>query len=124
MIRRPPRSTQSRSSAASDVYKRQAQVVDQGTCKTSPDGVIAAWPPADWPESGATGTDVSRYTAAGPVAQWQSSGLLIRVSRVRIPPGSPSRGDHGRSLVDGRLRPPIWPDRDLQPRPSRFRGRP
>src|SRR5450756_1469834 len=26
MIRRPPRSTQSRSSAASDVYKRQAQV--------------------------------------------------------------------------------------------------
>ena len=30
MIRRPPRSTQSRSSAASDVYKRQVQVV--GTC--------------------------------------------------------------------------------------------
>src|SRR5450756_3245870 len=28
MIRRPPRSTQSRSSAASDVYKRQAAVVD------------------------------------------------------------------------------------------------
>ena len=27
MIRRPPRSTQSRSSAASDVYKRQAQDV-------------------------------------------------------------------------------------------------
>src|SRR5450756_3218437 len=27
MIRRPPRSTQSRSSAASDVYKRQGQVV-------------------------------------------------------------------------------------------------
>src|SRR5680860_1920853 len=27
MIRRPPRSTQSRSSAASDVYKRQAQAV-------------------------------------------------------------------------------------------------
>ena len=26
MIRRPPRSTQSRSSAASDVYKRQLQV--------------------------------------------------------------------------------------------------
>src|SRR5450759_2036047 len=76
----------------------------------------------DWPESGATGAAVSRYTAAGPVAQWQSSGLLIRVSRVRIPPGSPSRGDHGSSLVDGRLRPSTWPDRDLQPRPSRFRG--
>src|SRR5450756_3253097 len=28
MIRRPPRSTQSRSSAASDVYKRQVEVVD------------------------------------------------------------------------------------------------
>src|SRR5450756_3220661 len=28
MIRRPPRSTQSRSSAASDVYKRQAPVCD------------------------------------------------------------------------------------------------
>src|SRR5428012_22478 len=29
MRRRPPRSTQSRSSAASDVYKRQAQLEDQ-----------------------------------------------------------------------------------------------
>src|SRR5680860_1503971 len=29
MIRRPPRSTQSRSSAASDVYKRQAKILDQ-----------------------------------------------------------------------------------------------
>ena len=28
MIRRPPRSTQSRSSAASDVYKRQFQLTD------------------------------------------------------------------------------------------------
>src|SRR5450756_504564 len=31
MIRRPPRSTQSRSSAASDVYKRQTQVIAAGT---------------------------------------------------------------------------------------------
>src|SRR5680860_1920430 len=30
MIRRPPRSTQSRSSAASDVYKRQRQQVESG----------------------------------------------------------------------------------------------
>src|SRR5450756_1218619 len=29
MIRRPPRSTQSRSSAASDVYKRQAMIMDR-----------------------------------------------------------------------------------------------
>src|SRR5450756_3167837 len=43
MIRRPPRSTQSRSSAASDVYKRQVQKhlvsalgrMDRGTEKTS-----------------------------------------------------------------------------------------
>src|SRR5450756_2216292 len=31
MIRRPPRSTQSRSSAASDVYKRQQSLTPQGT---------------------------------------------------------------------------------------------
>src|SRR5450756_3117739 len=30
MIRRPPRSTQSRSSAASDVYKRQAYALEYG----------------------------------------------------------------------------------------------
>src|SRR5450756_3053773 len=29
MIRRPPRSTQSRSSAASDVYKRQVLIIDE-----------------------------------------------------------------------------------------------
>src|SRR5450756_2557703 len=34
MIRRPPRSTQSRSSAASDVYKRQnQQSIDDGECE-------------------------------------------------------------------------------------------
>src|SRR5450756_2991898 len=33
MIRRPPRSTQSRSSAASDVYKRQTQWGDEGKGK-------------------------------------------------------------------------------------------
>src|SRR5450756_3104105 len=37
MIRRPPRSTQSRSSAASDVYKRQhVDVVPEGTGWTVP----------------------------------------------------------------------------------------
>src|SRR5450756_3075407 len=34
MIRRPPRSTQSRSSAASDVYKRQRRGVDVGSQQT------------------------------------------------------------------------------------------
>src|SRR5450756_2987051 len=33
MIRRPPRSTQSRSSAASDVYKRQATVPAEGAAR-------------------------------------------------------------------------------------------
>src|SRR5680860_650811 len=32
MIRRPPRSTQSRSSAASDVYKRQGMEIPEGGC--------------------------------------------------------------------------------------------
>src|SRR5450756_2115940 len=33
MIRRPPRSTQSRSSAASDVYKRQREMLDGGVAE-------------------------------------------------------------------------------------------
>src|SRR5450756_2849822 len=37
MIRRPPRSTQSRSSAASDVYKRQALPGDRGHRALFPD---------------------------------------------------------------------------------------
>eukprot|EP00657_Telonema_sp_P-1_P011561 TRINITY_DN679_c0_g1_i2.p2 TRINITY_DN679_c0_g1~~TRINITY_DN679_c0_g1_i2.p2 ORF type:complete len:118 (+),score=57.91 TRINITY_DN679_c0_g1_i2:129-482(+) len=35
MIRRPPRSTQSRSSAASDVYKRQGDMIPKGREKES-----------------------------------------------------------------------------------------
>src|SRR5450756_1395768 len=35
MIRRPPRSTQSRSSAASDVYKRQPKMIERSTSRTS-----------------------------------------------------------------------------------------
>ena len=45
MIRRPPRSTQSRSSAASDVYKRQQQVTDDAVPHAD-DGVTHA-PAAD-----------------------------------------------------------------------------
>src|SRR5680860_1915520 len=39
MIRRPPRSTQSRSSAASDVYKRQVFVSSRSCVDTTADGV-------------------------------------------------------------------------------------
>src|SRR5680860_440806 len=42
MIRRPPRSTQSRSSAASDVYKRQRDAEVQ-----RPDGTVLRYAPAD-----------------------------------------------------------------------------
>ena len=43
MIRRPPRSTQSRSSAASDVYKRQlTNVVGKNM------GKISAWYDNEW----------------------------------------------------------------------------
>src|SRR5450756_1283302 len=52
MIRRPPRSTQSRSSAASDVYKRQVPVRDiANACGIRPRGLIAAVPesPRAWP---------------------------------------------------------------------------
>src|SRR5450756_989850 len=40
MIRRPPRSTQSRSSAASDVYKRQEPLVGLVDCEKEPSGVV------------------------------------------------------------------------------------
>src|SRR5450756_2797700 len=56
MIRRPPRSTQSRSSAASDVYKRQIQVHTPGgggvVLDTADDGGVVGWswlvPPYRW----------------------------------------------------------------------------
>ena len=41
MIRRPPRSTQSRSSAASDVYKRQAQFYSGFGSLASPDDYVS-----------------------------------------------------------------------------------
>ena len=46
MIRRPPISTQSRSSAASDVYKRQEYIpaVDKGVKEQLQNGVIAGYP--------------------------------------------------------------------------------
>src|SRR5680860_462116 len=48
MIRRPPRSTQSRSSAASDVYKRQAdRLLAEGIEATVVD--LRSLKPLDWP---------------------------------------------------------------------------
>ena len=43
MIRRPPRSTQGRSSAASDVYKRQAQFLDPDLKEERIDSVLQSY---------------------------------------------------------------------------------
>ena len=56
MIRRPPRSTQSRSSAASDVYKRQLEELDEHAIATS---VVAVPGSADEQEI----STVARHTA-------------------------------------------------------------
>src|SRR5680860_1498182 len=49
MIRRPPRSTQSRSSAASDVYKRQDQRQAQPDCQARPQAPEEETPEGAWP---------------------------------------------------------------------------
>src|SRR5450756_1132754 len=59
MIRRPPRSTQSRSSAASDVYKRQME--SQATpfpAATATPGRATTPPIISWPEALSTGIEV------------------------------------------------------------------
>src|SRR5450756_3245367 len=56
MIRRPPRSTQSRSSAASDVYKRQpfgSMIADAQTVETTPNVSVVNEAPSYF-EAGAT----------------------------------------------------------------------
>ena len=47
MIRRPPRSTQSRSSAASDVYKRQVEL-DDGARRAPVERLDVATPTSAW----------------------------------------------------------------------------
>src|SRR5680860_412453 len=62
MIRRPPRSTQSRSSAASDVYKRQ--VLEPRALNTAAAAVGSAW------------------TASSVASRMAASGLVVVVSMV------------------------------------------
>src|SRR5665648_542950 len=50
MSRRPPRSTLSSSSAASDVYKREVPVQVEGGRVIGPAGVVGIEPPGDVPE--------------------------------------------------------------------------
>ena len=85
MIRRPPRSTQSRSSAASDVYKRQAEDTTRAlvpvspakrTRMTSPD-------PADPPDAGALLAAWSSYPGVS-FASTETSADEGRGGRVAV----------------------------------------
>src|SRR5450756_2935836 len=58
MIRRPPRSTQSRSSAASDVYKRQVRMTNQGACVARTPVPTVSFVSVNGAGSGAAGTAV------------------------------------------------------------------
>src|SRR5450756_1695540 len=74
MIRRPPRSTQSRSSAASDVYKRQVQALHQHDCH------VAGEP--------------GRLEALGPLPEHRVPELVQRPGgRLRGPPARPEPDD-------------------------------
>src|SRR5450756_197679 len=105
MIRRPPRSTQSRSSAASDVYKRQGHnrppvgvAADQKGKTvhvkeyTKNDGTTVAAHDRKAPEQHATATKAEKPKKASTVSQ---PAAFARNERGRIqpamPPGTPSR---------------------------------
>src|SRR5450756_3246450 len=72
MIRRPPRSTQSRSSAASDVYKRQVRAYLRPVCPLQA-GVLAA-------TGGATAMlDVSDGLLRDAARLARASGVVVRL---------------------------------------------
>src|SRR5450756_1207901 len=95
MIRRPPRSTQSRSSAASDVYKRQVHVppdADAGRAyellaPTAVDGVLAtlggmAAGTLLWREQEGAATYAAKITAQDKLIDWARPATAI-VAQVR-----------------------------------------
>src|SRR5450756_3162487 len=73
MIRRPPRSTQSRSSAASDVYKRQP--LNSGRDQL---GVCGRWRVQDAAVQDAAEEVEPLVTAVEPVAELVEVGLQVR----------------------------------------------
>src|SRR5450756_1681892 len=75
MIRRPPRSTQSRSSAASDVYKRQAQHLRDLSHPVAP-------PPAHREVSGTSASTLARTGHGG---LWIETEAFVEVSLARTP---------------------------------------
>src|SRR5665809_154118 len=67
MIRRPPRSTQSRSSAASDVYKRQVHARDRARGGHQPRQHVGVAPQGA-SVAGAPEPELRRYQLRGPVS--------------------------------------------------------
>src|SRR5678809_1498668 len=85
MIRRPPRSTLDRSSAASDVYKRQAEVAQKAAADTasSPQAMQRVQQQLDArrAELQAEITSLQRGLAARPKAQ--GGGMQARISQLQ-----------------------------------------
>src|SRR5450756_3159075 len=105
MIRRPPRSTQSRSSAASDVYKRQEEERDKAEAvkQHQPILVILGNPPYNGFAGAAMDEErdlVTAYRTVKKVAVPQGQGLndlfvrFFRMAERRI-----SEGHEGRGIV-------------------------
>src|SRR5450756_250407 len=96
MIRRPPRSTQSRSSAASDVYKRQvelrADVLPAGGHQDGPAGVEDE--EADVADGGEAVAHALQAVEIDQVGQRVLGGLHASSPRVVPPPSalSPTEG--------------------------------
>src|SRR5450756_1651357 len=84
MIRRPPRATQSRSSAASDVYKRQL-----GNCGRCDFGNIAGQS-----DQTLSGLRIGSNYISGPFSNGPSSGIGFQAAFVRTM-AFPASGHHG-----------------------------
>src|SRR5450756_1385839 len=87
MIRRPPRSTQSRSSAASDVYKRQTVFSISLVLRHpggSPAGVITQHGPAH--------DDGHAHSVAGVRSKWRTTSHVFRRACGSTHPLIPSKG--------------------------------
>ena len=137
MIRRPPRSTQSRSSAASDVYKRQAEG-GHGGSHISGDAV--AFEGAETPDPGSLGggkfrvrPTLSQARSAHPAVRralqgqeerrevLRATGGVVSVDRLKPAFGfvDPESGRHGPPAA---ARPPVRgrPPRTLNPEAEEF----
>src|SRR5450756_2215829 len=96
MIRRPPRSTQSRSSAASDVYKRQmSPSTSRASTRSARSARSTTWPGTSRSCSPAPGTPRCRWSPGRPTTAWRSPaaawpparspGDLMRITAAQLP---------------------------------------